>query len=335
MQARFAYYMSRQHGLLLRRQALAAGMTVKQLAALLRSGEWVAVRHGVYTTRALWDSLDPYVGRPQLEVWAAVLRTQTPHLVSHDSAAYLHGLPILEATPRLVHVTRIGVLGGRTRHGIKHHKAPVRTEQIEFVDDHPVLDIPRTVADIGREHGPRHAIVAANSALRHGESRRALRAAVEDMTSWPYVTVPRQAVEWADGRCENPGEDLTMLLLKQLGVGLVHPQFGLQDRGRVAWVDFRIGRHLFEFDGRVKDQRREDGGYADRSADQVMWDEKVRQDWLCGFKLGMSRIVWSEVQEDTWEATQARVLRELLDTNARFGTSIDDLAPYIIRRRRR
>jgi hypothetical protein len=335
MQPRFAHYFIHQHGLILRRQALAAGMTPEQLKMLLRTREWVSVRRGVYTTGTHWESLDPYVGRPQLEVWAATLTTTTPHLVSHDSAAYLHGLPILEASPRLVHVTRIGVLGGRTRHGIKHHKAPVRTEQIGFIDDHPVLDVPRTVADIGREHGLRHAIVAANSALRRGESRRALQDAVADMTSWPYVTVPRLAAEWADGRCENPGEDLTMLLLKQLGVGLVQPQFGLQERGRVAWVDFRIGRHLFEFDGWVKYQRQEAGGYADRSADKVMWEEKRRQDWLCGFKLGMSRIVWSDVQPDSWERTQDRLLREVLDTNARFGTSIDDLAPYVIRRRRR
>jgi hypothetical protein len=335
MQPRFAHYLTHQHGLILRRQALAAGMSPEQLRTLLRTGEWVAVRRGVYTTRAIWESLDPYVGRPRLEVWAATLTTTTPHSISHDSAAYLHGLPILQATPRLVHVTRIGVLGGRTRHGIKHHKAPVRIEQIGFIDDHPVLDMPRTVADIGREHGIRHAIVAANSALRHGESRSALHDAVADMTSWPHVTVPRLAAEWADGRCENPGEDLTMLMLKQLGVGLVQPQFGMQERGRVAWVDFRIGRQLFEFDGWLKYQRAEAGGYADRSADEVMWDEKRRQDWLCGFKLGMSRIVWSELQPDTWEATQDRLLREIHDTNARFGTSIDDLAPYVIRRRRR
>ena len=335
MQPRFAHYLTHQHGLILRRQALAAGMSSEQIKGLVRRREWVAVRRGVYTTRAHWESLDRYVGRPRLEVWAAALTTRTPHLVSHDSAAYLHGLSILEADPRLVHVTRIGVLGGRTRHGIKHHKAPVRTAQIEFIDDHPVLDVPRTVADIGREHGLRHAIVAANSALRRGETRSALRAAVQDMTSWPYVTVPRQSVEWADGRCENPGEDLTMLLLKQLGVGLVQPQFGLQERGRVAWVDFRVGRHLVEFDGRFKYQREVTGGFADRSADEVMWDEKGRQDWLCGFKLGMSRVVWAEVQASTWEATQDRVLREILDTNARFGTSIDDLAPYVIRRSRR
>lgn len=76
-----------------------------------------------------------------------------PHLISHDSAAYLLGLPILEAEPRLVHVTRFGVLGSRTEHGVKHHKAPFRMDQILFSQTRPVLDIPRTVADIAREHG--------------------------------------------------------------------------------------------------------------------------------------------------------------------------------------
>src|SRR5690242_1827892 len=110
-QAAHLHHMSRQHGLILRRQALAAGMTVEQVKAMVRRGEWIAVRRGVYTTRAHWESLDPYVGRPQLEVWAATLTTRTPHFVSHDSAAYLHRLPILEPRPRLVHVTRIGALG--------------------------------------------------------------------------------------------------------------------------------------------------------------------------------------------------------------------------------
>lgn len=334
-QAPYTFHFARQHGLVLRRQALAAGMTVQQVGALVRTGDWVAVRRGVYTTRAHWESLDPYVGRPQLEVWAASLTTRTPHYVSHDSAAYLHGLPILEARPRLVHVTRVGALGGRTRHGIKHHKAPVRDEQIVFVDDHPVLDVPRTVADIGREHGVRNGVVAAASALRSGVPRSSLRAAIAPMRSWPYVTAPRLAVEVADPRCESPGEDLTLLMLTQLGLGFIEPQFGLQDAGRYAWVDFRVGRHLVEFDGRRKYLRQEAGGLSDRPAEEVVLREKGRQDWLCGFKLGMSRVVWSEVQDDTWQATQDRLHREITDTNARFGTSIDDLAPFVIRRPRR
>ncbi len=335
MQPGSSYYFAQQHCLILRRQARASGMTDDEIAALLRHGEWVAVRRGVYTTGVYWDSLDVYAGRPRLEVWAALLTMQTPHIASHDSAAYLHQLAILEASPRVVHITRHGALGGRTRHGVKHHKAPMRPEQIVFVDDQPVLDIPRTVADIGREHGLRHGIVAAGSALRAGVSRRELRAAVVPMRSWPNVTLTRRAVEWADGRCESPGEDLTLLMLKQLGLGDVEPQFGLQENGRVAWVDFRVGRHLVEFDGRSKYRPEQEGGLATRSPDEVLWIEKQRQDWVCGFKLGMSRLAWVDVQPDTWRTTQDRLHREILATNALFGTAIDDLAPYRTRRPRR
>jgi hypothetical protein len=334
MQPGVAYYLNHQHGLVRRRQVLASGTTAEQIDALVRHGEWVVVRRGVYTTRERWESLDTYVGRPRLEVWAASLNMRMPHLLSHDSAAYLHGLPILEARPRLVHITRYGALGGRTRHGVKHHKAPFVDEQIAFVDGQPVLDVPRTVADIGREHGLRHGIVAASAALRSGESRRSLASAVEPMAYWPYVTVPRLAAEWADGRCEGAGEVLALLMLKQLAVGPVQPQFGLQADGRVAWVDLRVGRHLVEFDGRHKYQRESTGGFADRPAEEVVWREKQRQDWLCGFKLGMSRLTWSDVQPAAWEATKRRLLREISDTDARFGRSIEDLKPYLARRRR-
>jgi hypothetical protein len=135
-------------------------MTSDEVARLVRTKEWVVVRRGVYTLRAHGDSLDRYVGRPRLEVLAASLAMRMPHLISHDSAAYLLGLPILEAEPRLVHVTRFGVLGSRTEHGVKHHKAPFRMDQILFSHTRPVLDIPRTVADIAREHGDRHGVVA-------------------------------------------------------------------------------------------------------------------------------------------------------------------------------
>lgn len=332
MYPRFGHYFGRQHHLILRRQALAAGATPDEVDRLVRRGDWIAVRRGVYTTQSVWQELDPYVGRPRLEVWAATLKMATPRLISHDSAAYLHGLDILEARPRLVHVTRYGALGGRTRHGVKHHKAPFAEEQIVFVDGHPVLDIPRTVADIAREHGARHGIVAAGSALRMGLTKPVLRAAVIPMRNWPYVTQPRKLIELADSRCENPGEDLTKLMLEEVALDVVHPQFGIQDGRRKAWVDFRVGRHLIEFDGLHKYQRGSEGGYADAPAGEIVWREKKRQDWLCGFKLGMSRVVWADLQPDAWEETKRRLIREIADTNTRFGTSIEDLAPYVITR---
>ena len=43
----------------------------------------------------------------------------------------------------------------------------------------------------------------------------------------------------------------------------------------------RIGCHVFEFDGRVKYRRTEDGGVADRPPDEVVWEEKKRERLIC------------------------------------------------------
>ena len=107
-----------------------------------------------------------------------------------------------------------------------------------------------------------------------------------------------------------------MLLLKQLGLGLVQPQFGLQDAVASRGCDFRVGRHLVEFDGRLKYQRVEERRVRRPLAGRGhLARRSERQDWLCGFKLGMSRVVWSDVQPDTLGCDPAtRLLREILDT---------------------
>ena len=67
----------------------------------------------------------------------------------------------------------------------------------------------------------------------------------------------------------------------------------------------------------------------------MVWEEKQRQDWLCGFKLGMSRIVWSDLWGAAGRGPRPALLREYEDTLARFGDSIEDLAPYVIAEPRR
>jgi hypothetical protein len=330
MRPRVAAFMASQNGLVLRRQARQAGMTGEAIDRLVGVGEWVAVRRGVYATAALWESLDVYVGRPLLRARAASRNMLVPHVMSHDSAALAHGLPILAALPELVHITRFGVVGSRTKHGVKHHRAPHRPEELVEIDGIWTLDRARTAVDIAREHGLRHGLAACDSALRLGVSRADLRAAVAPMTCWPYVTVAREAVELADHRADNVAESLTRLLVLELGLGPVEPQFGLRDGSREAWCDVRVGRHVVEFDGKLKYRPAAQGGVASVDPELVRWREKKRQDWICGFHLGMSRITWADVQPDRWQTTKRRVLREYQATQARYGTSIADLAPYVI-----
>ncbi|QIG45599.1 hypothetical protein G5V58_25215 [Nocardioides anomalus] len=204
MKADVSALMRSQRGLVLRRQVLDAGVDEDAVRDLIRRGTWVAVRRGVYATAEHWASLDEHRGRPLARAWAASLNMSMPHVLSHESAALAHGLPILRPRRELVHVTRFGVQGCRTRHGVSHHLAPFRDDQIVEIEGVPTFDLARTAVDIARSHGSdglAYGVVACDSALRAGATKQQLEAAVAPMRSWPGVTVAREAVDFADGGC--------------------------------------------------------------------------------------------------------------------------------------
>lgn len=323
--------MAANDGLITRRQALQAGLVEERIDRLVRTGEWVVVRRGVYAEARLVAALTTLREKRLLADRAASLRITRPHVMSHDSAADELDLAILTPPRPMTHVTRPGVVGSHLRHGVKHHLAPYQPQQVVEVGGRRVLEPGRTALDISREHGNPHGVVAADSARRAGVMLDDLSLAEAPMKSWPEVTVVRETIELSDPGSDSPGETLARLLVTELGFGRPETQFGLTANGRVAWCDLRLDRHLFEFDGKVKYQRVDEGGLALASVDEVMWREKQRQDWVCGFNLGMSRIIWVDLFGAARERALVRMRREFLDTCSRFGTSIEDLSPYLVR----
>jgi putative AbiEi antitoxin of type IV toxin-antitoxin system len=87
--------LSLQDGVLSRAQALQAGLTDKYLVAALRSGRWQRLHTGVYAT---------FSGPPArgAQLWAAVLRAGPEAVLSHQTAAELHGIGNQVA---VIHVT--------------------------------------------------------------------------------------------------------------------------------------------------------------------------------------------------------------------------------------
>lgn len=67
-----------------RRQALDAGWSEKAIAARLRSGAWRRLQRGTYAT---FTGEAPH----EAQLWAAVLRAGPGAVLSHESAAELHG----------------------------------------------------------------------------------------------------------------------------------------------------------------------------------------------------------------------------------------------------
>ena len=306
-------------------------MSPKRINRLVRQGALVAVRRGVYGEAAFVNAHTTFREKRLLADRAASLRIGRPHEMSHDSAAHELDLPILRPFKPMTHVTRPGVVGSHLVHGVKHHLAPYRPSSVVEIDGVRVLGPARTALDIAREHGLRAGVVAIDSARRRGTTLSELADELDLMRYWPNVTVARTAVRHSDAGTDSIGETLTRELVTELGFGRPQTQFGLTSGGRTVWCDLRLGRHVFEFDGRVKYQRVDEGGFAITSVNDVVWREKQRQDWICGFKLGISRVIWDDLFGAARDTALSRLRREYLETCRLFGESIDDLTPYLVR----
>ena len=264
-------------GVLTRAQVLDLGVPPSEIRRLLRRGEWVVVRRGVYTTREIWEALDEYVGRPRLRARAVIATLRRGWVLSHDSSAHEHGMAILTPRDPHVHVTRPGYTNAWTENGVKHHLARFTEQQRVEVNGLPVLDIARTAVDIARERGMPDGPVACDSAMRMGVPRSELEAAYAPMDNWPNVTVARESVALADPRAENPHETLGRLLVIEAGIGQPDPQFPVRTAEGIKWCDIRVGNHVFETDGRTKYRPPEAGGVAVRPVDEIAWEERKRE----------------------------------------------------------
>lgn len=314
--------MAKNHGLISTESARALGLTASDVRELLRTHQWRRLRRGVYVDAQEWESADEFVGRPLLRVRAAALHLPAELAFSHDSAALVHGLPVPDARISLVHVS--GAARGCERGGIKYHQARFTSDSVISWQRVKILPPQRTAVDLAREHGLTAGVAACDHLMRHGVSRAELRAQLVQMHRWPGIRTAQRAVALADPGSESYLESAARLLVIELGFGVPETQFGLSDGVRAAWCDLRIGRHLFEVDGKSK--------YVDRP--NALWNEKLRQDFLGGFKLGFSRINARDVYTDR-RAAKARLTREFLDTARRFGTDTADLEPYRVPRRLR
>lgn len=310
------------------------GVDPRRITRAVRDRELVAVRRGVYTTAARWDALDEFSGRPLARVQSVHRTVSLPHVFSHDSAALIHGLPLIDARTADVHLTRARCLGSRVRHGVRHHGAPYAPASVIDVEGLPVLSIARTVADLAREHGYEAGLVAADAALRRGATVRELRDAYADMRSWPGVSCCRAVVDDADAGAESAAETLARILVNELGIGPVETQFPVVVDNRVRWADLRVGCHLFEVDGFIKLLPAADGGVATRSAARVVWDDRKRDRELGAVGLGISHLVWADFFGLRRAQALERLATEHAITTARFGARLPDHLETAARRLR-
>jgi hypothetical protein len=319
-----------QGGLFTRAQAVEAGYRGPAIRQLLApTGAWTVVRRGVYIETDLWEELDVHRGRPLALARAAQLSLGVEHVLSHDSAAYAWDLPVLGRGPALVHITRPGVCGSRTEHGIKHHLERRGLDGVYDLDGLLVTGMERTGLDLAREHGWTAGVVALDGALRRGARVEVVEAVLAGMWSWPRVRQARRAAAHARLGAESPGETLVRLMVEELGLGQPILQFPVQTRNGTAWADLLVGRHVFEFDGRRKYVGSERGGDAVRPLEDVIWAEKVRESDFTAQGLAVSRFLWHDCGGPGRVAGLKRMASEYAATVRRLGRTLpDDVAAF-------
>ncbi|MCX6399027.1 MAG: type IV toxin-antitoxin system AbiEi family antitoxin domain-containing protein [Propionibacteriales bacterium] len=311
-------------GVVRREQLLDLGSSPAQIRHLVRTGDLIRLRRGVFTTGEVWASLDEYVGRPLLLARAAISTMRRGWVLSHDSSAHAWALPILRPAAPLVHVTRPGFTNAWTEYGVRHHLARFAPRQVAEASGLPALDLARTAVDIGRERGVVHGVVACDAALQRGVTRVELEAAYAIMQSWPGVRAARRAVQLADAGAESVHESLTRMLVLEAGIGEPETQFPVRTSVGVRWADLRIGNHLVEADGLVKLVGVADGGVATRSAAEVAREERKRERLLKDEGLGVSRVYWEDHWGERRAAAISRLRREAAETAALHGRALPE-----------
>jgi hypothetical protein len=214
-------------------------------------------------------------------------------VLTHQSAAAVHGLAMWGAPLDEVHVTRVD--GGRGRHeaGVQHHVGTIDDSEIVEIDGVLVSSPDRCVWELACAQLVESAIVTADAALhRELVTPESLQETTGRFRNWQGSRSGRLALSLADGRSESPGESRSRFLFWRHDIPRPDLQFLVHDNTGhlVARTDFawELYRHLAEFDGRIK----YDGTFTPAGFESV-FDEKRREDLTRAQAWGMSRIIWS------------------------------------------
>lgn len=312
---------SRHPGLILSRDLTALGLDDAELRRACRRGELVGVRRGAYVESALWRRLG-VDERYRLTVVAAAAACRTRVVVSHLSAAVLHGLPLVGAPPPVVHVLVAPPGGSRREHGfVKHARSDYDLPGLPQIDGVLVTPVETTLVDVCLTESFLRAVVMTDHALRIGAvTLEQLAQEFASRDTARGATRVRAVLQFASPLSAGPLESVSRVGFRLLGLPdpvLQHPLFDATGR-RVAIVDnwWPHAGAVGESDGRIK--------YTDpavmngRTVEQVVIDEKHREDEIRSLPevQGFARWGWST-------ALDTRRLGEVL---ARAGVSPESKA---------
>ncbi|GAA3653492.1 hypothetical protein [Microbacterium marinilacus] len=260
------------------------GMSDRAVARAVAAGRAVRLRPGRFVNAAEWRALH-VEAQQRVRAEAARQAAERPPVFALATAAAVHGLPLFRVVDDRVHVlSRTERAAPANRLVVRHEDAYTDDELIE-VDGLVVTRLDRTVFDLIRLLPAEAGVALADAALRAAADGEALRAAVaERIARAPGARGIRRAravLAFADERSESPGESASRWFLRVLGFRTIEIQVGFPGPdGREIRIDFRFRRGWGEFDGAAK--YTEPAYLRGRPPQQVLLDEKRREDWVRG-----------------------------------------------------
>jgi hypothetical protein len=265
-----------------RSQARAVGWSDSAISRAVRAGRLIAVRPG-------------WFARPDAgEVVAATAAVYAhPGLViSHRTAATMHGIPVVGGRPPVPEVT-IRPRGTSNTVAVHVHRATLGAGEVVLLDGCPATSVARTVIDLARSRRIECGVAAIDYVLHEGLATTSeLEQILARCSNWPGIKRARKALELSDARAESALESVSRLVIRWLHLPMPELQVLVCDR-----TDFLAGRLDF--------YREEFGvaGEADGKGKYLLEEnardrEKTRQENLEDDGLAFARWGWKEAWRD-------------------------------------
>ena len=274
-------------------ELVAGGRSSRQVRAMVERGELLRVGWGYYASADLAEIVPRLdTGALLLSAGAAAAALGPSAVVSHETAAQLHGLSLLDPPPEALTVTRPPGVGSRSgKPGIRIHCAALPAEHVGGRLAVPVTTVPRTVIDLARMLKFRAGLVVADSALQQKlTSKKELSAVLAACPRWRGIRTATQVVEFADGGAESPLESLARLAFNDCGLPPPELQVVVRAAGEfIARVDFlwRQFGTVAEADGAAK--------YEDKSRASYEFRRDAR---LRDAGLEVVHFTWKDITSD-------------------------------------
>jgi predicted transcriptional regulator of viral defense system len=265
------------------------GFSRARINSLLRVGELVSLEHGVYMAADTAAQLRQLAGGDLLMRAAAALATcRAGAVISHHTAAELHGLDLLSTSPGVA-ITRPPGHGSRSgKTGVQVHAAMLPAGHVGSRVAIPLTTVARTVIDLARQDFTSGVVVADSALRKRLTSKHELQRVLAELRRSRGALQAAAVVEFADCRSESVLESIARVTFRESGLPPPELQVELGGDEFAARVDFywREFRTVVEVDGAMK--------YDDRYAAmrQLQRDARLRR---AGFEV--EHFGWREITE--------------------------------------